>query len=170
MTMEEINKIFPPEYGGNAQISDLRLILRYIESISDFNGIEFYTVPNMAELYALDPESGDIAKVLNIGDGTSRTFIYDKDHWAIMVESSGGGGGPSPTFMQTTEKFNVSSVDEQAQDMALLNTPNTSQHLFVFLNGMYLTMGIDYTLTSNVIQFTGAHITAGDILTIKYSY
>ena len=169
--MEEINAVFPPSYGGNAQISDLRLILKHIATVGDINGIEFYTVPNMTELYALEPESGDIAKVLNIGDGTSRTFIYDKDHWALLVEGAGGGGGPS-VYTQTTETFNISSVDEQAQDIAILNTPNLTQHMFVFLNGMYLTMGtnLDYTLASNVIQFTGAHITTGDILTVKYSY
>ena len=170
MTIEEINKIFPPSYGGNAQISDLRLLLTKINTIADFDGIQFYEVQTIPDRNALEVQQGDICKVFNVA-GQTITYIYDDDAWKVLVEGTGGGGGPG-TYHQITENFTVGSLDEQQQEIILQESPNLTQHLFVYLNGMYLMLGVnyDYTVSNNIIQFNGNVITQGDNLCVKYSF
>ncbi len=164
MTREEIDLLFPPEHGGNAQISDLRLLLTRLVSTDAIGGITFTEVATIAERDALEAEDADICKVQN-----DNTYIWD-GIWKVLVENTGGGGSPSGNV--TTEKRLISTLNEQHQYMELIHIPNTQEHIFVFLNGMYLMLGTsyDYTISNNRIIFSGCRITAGDHLAVKYNY
>ena len=173
MRMEEINELFPPSYGGVAQISDLRLALTRLVTTNEINGIQFYEVADIAERDAIDAENADICKVHDSdGNGNPQTYIYWDDHWIVLVENTGGGGGPAPSGTQTTEKFTVSIQQEQDQKITLQHYPNQNFHIFVFLNGMYMTMGndADYTISGQDLLFNGNILTTDDRLTVKYTY
>jgi hypothetical protein len=172
MTMEEINKIFPPDYAGVAQISDLRLALTYLMSTNELGGIEFYEVLTLTEMYNLqDLNQGDICKVEDTGGGISKTYIYDQDQWKLLVEPVTGGGS-GPVYNKATEIFNITSTDEAYQEVALQQTPTPFEHLFVYLNGVLLAEGPgnDFTISGNVIQFEADVITEDDQVQVKYAY
>ncbi len=163
MTREEIDLIFPPSYGGIAQVSDLRLLLSKLSLDDSLGGIDYYEVNTLEERDELENvKDASICKVIGIN-----TYIYDVDTWKILVENTGGGG---PTGIKVTENFTVSTIDEMNQYKELLYIPNSQDHIFVFLNGMYLMLGsaFDYTISNNRIYFSNP-ITAGDNLSIKYS-
>jgi len=169
MTMEEINKLFPPEYGGPAQISDLRLALTYLNNYGELGGIEFHEVQTIADMQALDADQGDVCKVANDGSGQPQTYIYDNTQWKILVEPRTSGG---TQYTKTTEVFEIDSTDEAFQEIALNQTPTKFDHIFVILNGIILTEGsiYDFELVGNMIYFKDNHLTAGDLLAVKYSY
>jgi len=74
MTQEEINKIFPPEYGGNAQISDLRTVL---SKISDSDQIkEFVVQPAAGGGLEMMPARDDILSLHLNKDGYGITNLY----------------------------------------------------------------------------------------------
>lgn len=171
MTREEIERIFDDDAYGNAQMSDLRIILTYISSFADLNSIHFFEVQTLIERNQLDVDQGDICKVNNVsGTGASRTYIYNEGVWRLLVDNTGSGGGGG-TLLEVTENFTVGSLDAQLQEIDLQDVPDFTGHLFVFLNGMYLMMGVnyDYTTSNNTIKFEGATITQGDNLAVKYS-
>jgi hypothetical protein len=262
VTREEINNLFPPSYGGNAQISDLRLMLTYLNN-NDEMGDKVFDVPDIPTRDTLEANEGDICKVQNNEFGNPQTYIFDGNRWQILVENTGGGAisiddlndvdtsssppnnnqtlkwngtnwvpaddidtdttysagdglqlngtefslnanlnnlndvdpsgvaagqvlkwngtkwlpandnsGSGSSLTKITESFEVNTIDQQNQYLELQNIPDTSDHLFVFLNGVYLTMGnnFDYILSSNRIEFQGGILTADDIVSIKYSY
>jgi len=170
MTREEIDKLFPASYGGNAQISDLRLILTYLsQSGSGFGGIDFYetnTIPERDQLS--DLSQGDICRVALNNSGNPETYIWDDEQWKVLVlvPSSGGGG---TTYVPLTEEFLITDLEEQYQEITLLKTPTIYEHIFVFLNGLLVSKD-DFTVTSNSIQFTSGFILENDTIIVKYSY
>lgn len=174
MTWDEIDTIFPSSYSGNAQISDLRLLLSKLITSEYLGKIDFYEVQNLSERDALPAKHSDICKVFDTGAGETITYIYkgSENQWVVLVENTGTGGLPGTTNPQRTENFTISTLNQQDQSVTLLNTPRTSEHFMVFLNGMYLMLGgeYDYSLVSNTIVFTGTQITADDNLAVKYSY
>ena len=171
MTTEEINELFPPSYGGAAQISDLRLALSKLASQHELGGVEFSEVQTIQERDELNPSDGHICKVHDDGTGNPQTYIFWNGLWIVLVENV-NGGSPTPTGTQVTEKFIINAQQEQDQKITLQHKPDTDFHLFVFLNGMYLTMGtnFDYTLSNTDLLFNGDILTSDDILTVKYTY
>jgi len=173
MTMEELHKLFPPEKRGSATISDVRLILTHLQDVGILTGIQFFEVQTIQEMYDIpNATQGDICKVADVGNGSSRTYIYDETEWKVLVEGGSGGGGPGPSLIKQTEKFIVNGTQYLNQEIDLTRIPDTSDHIFVFQNGLYLTMGtdFDYTLVGNTIVFNGDILEQGDIVTVKYSY
>jgi hypothetical protein len=318
VTREEIDKLFPPTYGGNAQISDLRLMLTHLVDKNELGGIDFNEVPDIPARDNLDASEGDLCKVQDSGSGDPQTYIYDGNQWQILVDNSGGGAisiddlddvdtssttpnnnqtlkwdgtnwvpapdentdttysagtglalsgttfslnspigglidvdtttilptngqllkfngtnwvpaqdegttytagnglqltgtefslnaninnlndvdpsgvaigqvlkwsgtqwlpanddsGSGSSLTKITENFEVNSIDQQNQYLDLLHIPDTSDHLFVFLNGVYMMIGnnFDYVLSSNRIEFQGGILTDGDHVSVKYSY
>ncbi len=174
MTKDEINTMFPPSYGGNAQISDIRLALTYlVKEDGPLGSVEFFEVATYPDMVGLvDVKESDLCKVLDIGNGTSQTYIWDDGLWKILVESTGGGGPPPPAYDNTTENFVVTSTQAQNFEVALGQIPSGTEHIFVFLNGMYMMQGgsFDWVLIGQNIQFNPNILTQGDNLAIKYSY
>ena len=169
MTLEEIDLMFPPTYSGNAQISDLRRFLTHLLESGELKGIDFYEVNDLTERDAINASCCDICKVDDInGLGYSETYIYTEGNWVVMHSVSSGGG---PSLSKTTENFTVTAVQESNQNIQLQHIPNAGDHLFVFLNGMYLMLGnnYDYTLSGNTLVFNNI-LTSGDNLAVKYSY
>jgi len=66
MTLQEINELFPPEYGGNAQISDLRLALSRINT-------EVFTKNNLEDL--------DDVSINNPNNGNFLSFNASNNKW-----------------------------------------------------------------------------------------
>ena len=170
MTKEEIDKLFPSSYGGNAQISDLRLILTYLsQSGSGFGGIDFYEVNTIPERDQLqDLSQGDICRVAINSSGNPETYIWDEDQWKVLVlvPASGGGG---TTYVPLTEEFQITNLEEQYQEINLTKQPTIYEHNFVFLNGLLVSKD-DYVIMGNSVQFVPDSILEGDNIIIKYSY
>jgi hypothetical protein len=169
MTREEIDKLFPPGFGGNAQISDLRLILTYLSgSGSAFGGIDFHVVADIPERDQLTGLSqGDICRVNVNNLGQPETYIWDDDQWKILVLVPTSGGGTS--YPKLTEEFIVDDTQEQYQEINLINTPTPYEHIFVFLNGLLVSRD-DYNIVGNSIQFVVDFIEEDDSVIVKYSY
>jgi hypothetical protein len=169
MTREEIDKIFPPGYGGNAQMSDLLLILTYLASSgSAFGGIDFFEVATISDRDHLQGvDQGDICRVSTNNAGQPETYIWDDEQWKILVLVPSGGGGTS--YPKLTEEFIVSDVQEQYQEINLINTPTPYEHIFVFLNGLIISKD-DYTVVGNSVQFVADFIEEDDSVIVKYSY
>jgi hypothetical protein len=170
LTLDRINEMFPPSYGGNAQISDLRLaLMELLENNIINDGIEFHevaTIPDRDQLQNI--EQGDICKVAFNNSGNPETFIYDEDQWKtlVIVPTSGGGG---TTYVKVTEEFAVGQIEEQYQEINLAKTPVIYEHIFVFLNGL-LTSKDDFTVVGNSIQFVADFLIEGDSVIVKYGY
>jgi len=67
------------------------------------------------------------------------------------------------------ESHVIDATDEANQYIDLLQAPNLTDHLFVFMNGMYLDLGSDYTISTNRISFI-IPIAQTDKVVFKYSY
>jgi len=80
MTLSEIDKIFPPNYGGNAQISDLRLALTKFTLNGSY---EIYEVDTIAERDALTANQGDVCKVIE----SNEVYVFDNRRWITLVSS-----------------------------------------------------------------------------------
>ena len=169
MTPEEIDNIFPASYGGNAQISDLRLLLSKLVYNGVFEGgIEFNRVQTIQEMNQLEATQGDICLVEHNALNNPETYIWDDNQWKVMVVVNGSGG----SLPKITEKFIVSATDAAYQEISLINPPVLSEHLFVFLNGILLREGSgeEYTVIGNTINFEEDVIYTGDSVVVKYSY
>jgi hypothetical protein len=170
MTREEINKIFPPSYGGNAQISDLRLILSHLVIDGNtFGGIDFYDVNSISDRDQLqDLKQGDICLVRHNQLNEPETFIWDEDQWKVMVLiPSGGGGGTN--YTKATEEFQIGPTEEAYQEIILSQTPTLYEHIFVFLNGLLVSKD-DFNVVGNTIEFIADYIADGDLVIVKYGY
>jgi hypothetical protein len=172
MTQHEIDNLFPPSYAGVAQISDLRLALTHLAATNEIGGIHFYEVETLEERDNIEAENGDICKVQEDENNKPQTYIYWEGLWIILVENAGNDGTPTPTGTQVTEKFVIDTIQDTAQRVTLQHRPDQDFHIFVFLNGLYLTMGssFDYTLSGQDLVFYGGILTKDDILTVKYTY
>jgi len=169
LTPEEIYTIFPNEYGGNAQISDLRLLLSKLVKGGVFeSATEFNRVNTLSDMQNLEATQGDICLVEHGTLNEPETYIYDNDQWKIMVIVNTGGGS---SYQKLTEQFLVSQLDEDYQELTLQQSPVLSEHIFVFLNGILLKEGSseEFTITGNTIYFNNV-ILNGDEVTVKYSY
>ena len=68
-----------------------------------------------------------------------------------------------------TDVFNITASDVANGYVMLTHTIDTTQHDFVFLNGLLLEPTIEYTITGNQVNFTTeASIEAGDKVIVKY--
>jgi len=171
MTREEIDAIFPPEYGGNAQISDLRLLLSKLSGYGVFeSAVEFNRVQTLTEMGQLQSTQGDICLVEHNNVNEPETYIYDENQWKVMVIVNASGGGVNHPKM--TEQFIINSIDEAYQEISLINPPTLTDHLFVFLNGILLMEGSqnEFTVTGNTINFSTDTIFTDDTVVVKYSY
>jgi hypothetical protein len=170
MTNEEIDAIFPPELGGNAQISDLRLILTYLAaSGSAFGGINFYDVNSIPDRDQLqDLSQGDICLVRHNQLNEPETFIWDDEQWKVMVLIPAGGGGGT-TYNKITEEFQIGPTEEAYQEVILTQTPTLYEHIFVFLNGLLVSKD-DFHVVGNTIEFVSDYIADGDFVVVKYGY
>ena len=121
-------------------------------------GTEFSLDANINDLNDVDPSGVQIGQVLK----------WSGTEWLPANDDSGGGS----SLTKITENFEVNSIDQQNQYLDLLHIPDTSDHLFVFLNGVYMMIGnnFDYVLSSNRIVFQGGILTDGDHVSVKYSY
>jgi len=170
MTTEEINELFPPTYGGVAQISDLRLALSKLASNHELGGVEFNEVSNIHERDLLNPKDGHLCKVRNSdGTGNSQTYIYWEGFWIALTNTMESS---SQIKTQRTERFVINTFQEQEQKITLEYKPDINYHLFVFLNGVYQTMGanFDYILSDKDLIFNGGILTYNDLLIVKYTY
>jgi len=82
MTRAEIDQIFPPNYGGNAQISDLRLALTHFTTSGSY---EFTVVDTLAERNTIQANNGDMCQVTDTGE----TYIWKVDSWISISDGSG---------------------------------------------------------------------------------
>ena len=106
MTKEEINGLFPPEYGGNAQISDLRHMLTSLNSSGEFE--EKWTISPDPAGYGdgIAPTSPEI-KALNLRNddyGITNIYVVNADKntnytGSSIVVSSDEGLYDSQTFI-----------------------------------------------------------------------
>jgi hypothetical protein len=172
MTREEINEMFPPSYSGNAQISDIRLALTYlVKEDGPLSGIEFHEVATLNDMYLIQElGNGDLCKVADIGNGASQTYIWDVDAWKVLVESSSGGGGNN--YIKTTQNFTITATQAGNEEIDLDYIPVGSQHISVYVNGMYQMQGTNYdwTLSGSTVKFIPERISAGDHVAVKYSH
>jgi len=166
MTREEINLLFPPSYGGNAQISDLRLALTHLVSEGAL-GLEFFSVPDIATRDNLDPDPGDICRVLDF-NGEPATFIFTNDGWQLLLV---GDGNVSSVYPKWTDLFLINMTSEMNRTVNLTEDIVNHEHVFVFLNGL-LCKEEEYSINfeDNKIIFEGDTILKGDEVQVKYSY
>jgi len=79
-------------------------------------------------------------------------------------------GAQSPiTVTQTvtlTPKLDV--FRSASQNYALTGTPAMNTSVMVFLNGLLMLQGVDYTLTGNALTFTGQQVGADPIIQVMY--
>jgi len=101
---------------------------------------------------------------------------HSASHLSVFVDTASGQlySEAVPTYTpltQTTEKFTVTATDVANGYIDLTNTPNATEHLFVYLNGVYMDLDSagDYTLSSNRINFI-VNIEVDDKVIVKYSY
>lgn len=101
---------------------------------------------------AIDAASGNLSDCLHV-DGTSAPCSTTSTNSPTFID----GEVPSGTMNGSNAAF------------ALANVPNPSASLALFRNGLLLTQGGDYTLSSNSISFqAGAAPQSGDILLASY--
>jgi len=78
------------------------------------------------------------------------------------------GAIPSPPPKWAEEVFESASI---VNSQVMLSRIPESSSQFVFLNGLFMTIGLsyDYTITGAVVTFNSGVLTTGHV-TIKYSY
>ncbi len=102
---------------------------------------------------AIDAATGNLSDCLHV-DGTSGAC-------------GGSGGTVSPNFVDSETP--AGTMDGVNTGFTLANVPNPSTSLALFRNGLLLTQGGDYTLSSNVITFVmGATPQPNDVLAAFY--
>lgn len=80
-----------------------------------------------------------------------------------------GSGGVLPSF--SDEETPGGSINGSNTVFTLAYSPSPAASLLLYLNGLLMTQGIDYTLTGNSISFLPASVPqAGDVLTGSYRY
>jgi hypothetical protein len=172
MTSQEIDEIFPPTYGGNAQISDLRLMLSKLVTNEYMSRITYTEVPDLISRDNLIPKESDICKVIDAGGTNPEVYIWDINtkSWTNIgtTPSQQAGAAARPL----SEEFIANSSIVQSQQVIIQHIPRANEHLFIFLNGLYLSIGAtaDYTIIGNKITFVGNPIQLNDRIVIKYSY
>lgn len=62
----------------------------------------------------------------------------------------------------------VDVFQNQNQQFALAGTPAQDTSVMVFLNGLLMLQGVDYTLSGNVLTFTGQEIDGAPIVQVMY--
>jgi len=90
--------------------------------------------------------------------------LSDNTNWVELSLAAGGS-----TAKPVTDIFTLTDVDITNRYVTLTKSIDTSQHEFVFLNGILLEPGAEYTATTNQIHFTDQVIlTPGDKVIVKY--
>jgi hypothetical protein len=92
------------------------------------------------------------------------TDVIGTDNILFKLMSSG-------SFTKTTERHIIDATDEANQYLDLLHTPEITEHIFVYINGMYADMDPngDYTISGNRLSFVYS-IQQDDKVIVKYSY
>jgi hypothetical protein len=100
---------------------------------------------------AVDGAIGNLSDCLRV-DGTSGPC--------------GTGGGSSGTFVDA--EVPSGAMDGVNLTYLLANTPGPGNSLTFFQNGLLLTSGVDYSLSSRTVTLTGAPPQTGDLLIASY--
>jgi len=80
-----------------------------------------------------------------------------------------GGGGVLPSF--SDGEVPTGSINGSNAVFTLVNAPSPAASLDLFLNGLMMAVGVDYTLSNNVITFlTASTPQAGDTLVASYRF
>ncbi len=95
----------------------------------------------------------------------------------VRVDGSSGpcGGaatsGSTPSITIVDGEIPLGSVDGTNNVFTLNNSPSPTTSLHVFVNGLRLEQGVDYSISGNTITFmSGAIPPAGSILQADYRY
>lgn len=92
-------------------------------------------------------------------------IVQDADGNPVFKTNSSGGGGVAVTY--TEETLTITGVSPL---IATLSHTPTSQ-LNVYYGGQRLTIGVDFTIATNIITFTPtANPVAGETITVTYLY
>lgn len=81
----------------------------------------------------------------------------------------GSGGGVLPSF--SDEETPQGAINGSNTIFTLDFSPSPAPSLLLYLNGLLMTRGVDYTLSGNQVTFlTGSTPQSGDVLTASYRY
>lgn len=115
-------------------------------------------VADIAARDALTVEEGDVAKVLDDGDGFPQTYIYDGSAWVVIEDR-----GDVTSVNGQTGAVQLALGDLTSVDFTGLNAPSTGQVLQY--NGSYW---VPYTLP--VTSYTGlVSVTPGSLTNISHN-
>lgn len=82
---------------------------------------------------------------------------------------SGSGSGVLPSF--SDGETPAGTINGSNTSFTLANSPSPATSLLLYLNGLLMTQGVDYTLNGNAISFLPASVPqSGDVLTASYRY
>jgi hypothetical protein len=89
-----------------------------------------------------------------------------------------GSSAPCPTGIAIGTSANIvdaavpqGSVNGSNQQFTLASAPNPSASLHLYVNGLRLSSGLDYTISGSVIMFVAAAVPqAGDVILADYRY
>lgn len=139
--------------------------------------IQISDVVGLENELAIRPSEG-------VGFAIGRTAIIDSSGLidgaagnlsdCVRVDGSSGpcGSGSSgllPSF--STGETPSGTINGTNQTFTLANTPSPAISLELYLNGLLMSQGVDYTLSANTISFlTASTPQTGDILTASYRY
>lgn len=123
-------------------------------------------------VFDLDDTLGGVCDDVNIGS----SFIWEDRELLMRVlevtvnctklkqldytETSGG---------EVSNETPAGVIDGTNKTFTFANTPNPATSLEVYLNGMYMTPDVDYTLTDDTIVFVEAPV-VGSVLIVSYKF
>lgn len=88
-------------------------------------------------------------------------------YWKLVVGSGGGGGGGSSVAM-AQQTFTAGAAQ---MDFVVAGTPINQQSTELFIDGISMTVGTDYTLSGSTVTYSGAPaLTGGEDVVVKYLY
>ena len=165
-----------PASNAPLRIRDVRVVLPVISSSSsDTNAAgpvnESDVIGLLADLGARPTKgpaysAGHVALVNTLG---SLDSVAGNPGDCVHVDGSAGscGGSASPGF--TDQEVPAGVINGVNATFTLANIPNPPASLALYRNGLLMEAGVDYTLTSQTIQFQTASIpVTGDALLATY--
>lgn len=101
-----------------------------------------------------------------LGLQPSGTYASVRARLDALEASGGGGGGSSIAMAQDTP-----SVSAAQTVFNMVNTPINQQSTELFIDGISMTVGVDYTVIGNVLTYSGTPALDGtEDVVIKYLY
>lgn len=140
--------------------------MRILLSLFILAGLSFaQTQPNVA---AMKGPNVSAASALVILPGGGVAFVT-LDMATLSIANGVLSAKQAPVVTVATRVVEVTKVTAAMPTYTLGSTPNAVPELDVFLNGVCLSAGVDYTVAGNVVTFTNGVLPgAADVLRVAY--